>query len=297
MNFDLYYKIKQTQINEAIKKLFLKEQIPKELLESMQYSLLAGGKRIRPVISLMVDDAMRNSFKDDNHSDIINIALALECIHTYSLIHDDLPSMDNDDLRRGKPTCHIKYGEAMAILAGDGLLTYAFDLLSRMKAPVHLEAYQSTVSIVSKMAGVIGMVGGQVIDMQSEKQTVSMDVMKKIHNMKTGALIHAAVTAPLYYRDNKENLSIMEEYAKYIGIGFQIVDDILDVTSSNEVLGKTANSDIINEKSTYVTLMGLNNARVEAKNIIDQSKKVVEKSSLNTQYLLSLSDYILNRIN
>ena len=292
--FQAYFAAKQKLINQQLNKLLTKENIPQLLKKAMNYSLKAGGKRLRAALVLMVDDLFRQKFDDRHSKDILNIAVSLECIHTYSLIHDDLPCMDDDDLRRGKATCHIKFDEATAILAGDALLTMAFELIGRLQiSPNNL---RKIIKFLAKSAGASGMVGGQILDMQSENKKLSLAQMKKIHRLKTGALIEASVILPALFNDaNKSELLSLKQYSQFIGMSFQIVDDILDITGTSEELGKTAKSDLTNNKSTYVSLLGLKKAQKKAVSVVKKSKVILNNIHLNTEYLASLSDYILDR--
>ncbi len=223
------------------------------LTQAMKYSLAGGGKRIRPVLMMEFYRLCGKSPKD-----IIPFAVALECIHTYSLIHDDLPCMDNDDMRRGKPSSHIKFGEANALLAGDGLLTYAFEIAAKAEN-IPSENAIKAINILASCAGYSGMIGGQIADLSLEsKKTVTDDELKHMYTLKTGKLLEAACTmgCVLAGADNVK-ISAAESFAKNIGLAFQIVDDLLDVFGDSATLGKPVGSDQKNEKSTLVTLYGV----------------------------------------
>lgn len=293
-DFESYFKSKRQRIEVEINRLLTKQPMPKRLKAAVNYSLKDGGKRLRSVLVLMVDDMFRGKFSHNGHSeDVLNLSLSLECIHTYSLIHDDLPCMDDDNLRRGKPTSHIQFDEATAVLTGDALLTLAFELVSRVKTKSDMVA--KLITLLAKSAGGNGMVGGQMLDMQNKKK-ISLRQMKKIHQLKTGALIESSILLPaILKKANSTEYLCLKTYSECIGIAFQIVDDILDVTQTSEVLGKPANSDIDNNKNTYVSLMGLEWARKEAFNIIDKSKASLKNIKRNTTYLSALGDYVLNR--
>lgn len=227
--------------------------VPQPLRDAILYSLVNGGKRLRPALCLGAAELIAG---DDRAA--IPAACALEMIHTYSLIHDDLPCMDNDDLRRGKPTTHRVYGEAMAILAGDALLTMAFDLLA---AAENL----AVVREIAQAAGVAGMAGGQAIDLLSEDKTLTLDQLRRMHSAKTGALIRASVRSGAILAGASElELQALTSYGDHLGIAFQIADDILDVVGSEEAMGKRAGSDAIRHKSTYPSLLGLEKARALA---------------------------------
>jgi geranylgeranyl diphosphate synthase type II len=252
-------------INESLEETF--KDISEErqtIANAMRYSLLAGGKRIRPVLVLAVCDMFSYELKK-----AIPFALAIEMIHTYSLIHDDLPAMDNDDLRRGKPTNHKVFGEDIAILAGDGLLNGAFELMATSLIEDPYTAYDKgkALQILAKAAGVDGMIGGQVIDVQSEGILVNEDILRKMHELKTGALLKAPVMVGAELSGaSSEERERLETFAAKIGLAFQIKDDILDVEGDTQTLGKKVGSDGENKKSTFVTLFGLGKSKEILKN-------------------------------
>ena len=262
----------------------------KRLYESMNYSLLQGGKRIRPILTKAVLDAMKvdaSLYKE--------FLCALECIHTYSLIHDDLPAMDNDDYRRGKLTNHKVFGEALAILAGDALLTMAFEIIATDKN-VDAETKVKIITEMSKAAGAEGMVGGQVIDMQSENKKIDIQTLKQMHAAKTGALFCAAIRsgAILAGADEKQ-LANLTEYARQFGLAFQITDDILDVVGDEKTIGKPVGSDEKNHKSTYVTLGSLGSAKALAQEAVDKAKASLVDFGENAEFLRALVDYLITR--
>ena len=262
----------------------------KRLYESMNYSLLQGGKRIRPILTKAVLDAMKvdaSLYKE--------FLCALECIHTYSLIHDDLPAMDNDDYRRGKLTNHKVFGEALAILAGDALLTMAFEIIATDKN-VAAETKVKIITEMSKAAGAEGMVGGQVIDMQSENKKIDIQTLKQMHAAKTGALFCAAIRsgAILAGADEKQ-LANLTEYARQFGLAFQITDDILDVVGDEKTIGKPVGSDEKNHKSTYVTLGSLESAKALAQEAVDKAKASLVDFGENAEFLRALVDYLITR--
>ncbi len=267
----------------------------------MTYSLSAGGKRVRPCLVLMVDDLLCGKLQSRHSPDIYRLATALECIHTYSLIHDDLPAMDDDDLRRGKPTCHVQYGEATAILAGDGLLTFAFELLSGIEKNTSRVA--SLVAALAENAGVRGMVGGQELDMEGETEAsnrgkkIPLKSLQTIHRLKTGALIKVSVLLPALYSGKTRYLPNLKTYGEQIGVAFQIADDILDATATTEALGKSAGSDVRNQKSTYVTHLGLDGARKAARTAVQMAKTALKKIPGPKEHLSALADYIISREN
>jgi len=264
----------------------------KPLYESMNYSLMQGGKRIRPILSKAVLEMLH---KDP--ADYKEFLCAMECIHTYSLVHDDLPAMDNDDYRRGNLTNHKVYGEGLAILAGDGLLTYAFQLMTannKASTQDKLDAIQC----VAIAAGPEGMVGGQAFDMLSEDKHIPLEELKVLHRGKTGALFNASVELGLILgnADTVTQTALME-YANCLGLLFQITDDILDVTGTIEELGKTPGSDVRQHKSTYVSLLGLEGAKEQASSVGKQAHDALNSVSYDTSILAALIDYLLKRTN
>ncbi len=262
------------------------------ITQAMSYSLENGGKRIRPILTLEFCKLCGG-----NTEDAMNFACAVEMIHTYSLIHDDLPCMDNDDFRRGKPSCHKVYGEEYALLAGDGLLTLAFETALLDGNGITAENKIKAVRTLADLVGVNGMVGGQVLDLQAENSTPDFEKIKTIDRLKTGALIKSAVLLGCYAAnvDSDEKLKAAEKYAECIGFAFQIVDDILDVTSDTQTLGKPVGSDIKNEKVTYVSLLGIQ----KSKEIVNQLTKEAlesleifdsEKTGFLKNFAVSLAD-------
>ena len=259
------------------------------LYESMKYSLTAGGKRLRPVLLLAACD-----FAGGDINEAIPYAIAVEYIHTYSLIHDDLPSMDNDDLRRGKPTNHKIYGEAQAILAGDGLLNSAFeaiykDMLLYFDQPEKLTPRIKAAHTIAKGSGCQGMIAGQVSDIESEGQSISGEMLEYIHINKTGALIRAAIKAGLFLGNADTSvIEDMDHYAENLGLAFQIKDDILDVISSTEILGKTVGQDNIDNKSTFVKLYGLEEAKIKLEYVSNQAQEAIAHYYDNAEFFNSL---------
>ena len=236
---------------------YLKKYAGKEMYEPMEYSIKAGGKRFRPMIMLLLCEAFSN-----NYEDCIPFAVAIECIHTYSLIHDDLPSMDNDDLRRGLPTCHIKFDEATAILAGDGLLNIAFEIMLDKIANDFDKKYLLATKYISDASGTKGMIKGQALDIKYENASINKEILLDIYENKTGKLILASMLAgAIIGGANDEQLKLVKNIAYNIGIAFQIKDDILDIEGDEEKIGKPVKSDIKNHKSTYVSIYGLEKAK------------------------------------
>ena len=262
----------------------------KRLYEAMNYSLLQGGKRIRPILTKAVLDAMKvdaSLYKE--------FLCALECIHTYSLIHDDLPAMDNDDYRRGNLTNHKVYGDGMAILAGDGLLTYAFQLCSE-NTTASAEQKIKAIQCLATAAGPEGMVGGQAFDLLSEGKHIPLEELKVLHSGKTGALFNAAIELGLILSNaDQSKYAAYMTYANCLGLLFQITDDILDVTGTIEELGKTPGSDIRQDKSTYVSLLGLDEARNEAHAVAQKAHAALATIEDDTHILSAIIDYLMDR--
>lgn len=255
------------------------------LLDAMRYSVKAGGKRIRPVLMLKTAEMLGVST-----ADVMPFALAMECIHTYSLIHDDLPSMDNDDFRRGKLTSHKVYGEAMAILTGDALLNLAYEIVFRSVGGINKI---NAARVLSSFAGFSGMVGGQATDVKTECKNIDSETLEFIHKNKTGKLITASVLVPSCLAGDKF-MCELRTYGENLGMLFQITDDILDATSNAETLGKSVNKDEKSGKLTYVTLYGLTEAKNLAVKIYNETVKSVSMLTGN-DFLLDLAEYVLNR--
>lgn len=262
-------KNKAELINSELKEYINPKDIPqKDIYDAMAYSLNAGGKRLRPVIMLLVCDMLKGDTKD-----VLPFACAMEMIHTYSLIHDDLPSMDNDDLRRGKPTNHKVFGEAMAILAGDALLNMAFEITSSHQYKNTKNALKA-ISVLANSSGALGMIGGQVIDIQSENKKISEDLLLQLHTLKTGAIIRSSgVIGAIMSNASSNEIDAIDTYCKNLGIAFQIQDDILDVIGDEAALGKPIGSDSDNEKTTFVTLFGLDGAKEK---VLEYSNKATD---------------------
>jgi geranylgeranyl diphosphate synthase type II len=257
----------------------------------MRYSLLAGGKRLRPILCLAACELAGGTADQ-----AMATAVALEMIHTMSLIHDDLPAMDNDDLRRGRPTSHKVFGEANAILAGDALLTRAFEMVALRSPGVPPERLLRVVGELALASGAPGLVGGQVVDLECEGQSVDLDTLEYIHLHKTGALLRACVISGALIAGAPEPLlKALGVYARGIGLAFQIIDDILDVTASSEVLGKTAGKDLTADKTTYPKLLGLAESRRRADVLVLEAKNSLEPWRERAAPLLAMADYITSR--
>lgn len=290
-NFEEVWSERRELIEEALKKeLHEGRELDATLTKSMEYSLMAGGKRLRPILLMAAADACG---KDGRA--FITSACALEMIHTYSLIHDDLPAMDDDNLRRGKPTNHVKFGAGMATLAGDGLLTMAFEVLTREKN-VRPETILSVIREVSVAAGTSGMVGGQAIDLESEGRRIDFTCLRRMHMGKTGALFRAALrTGAILAGASEKELAALTQYAEAFGLAFQITDDILDVTGSEAEIGKPIGSDRRNEKSTYVTLTSLARAQELADEAIESALSAVEIFGEKASFLQDLVRFLSHR--
>ena len=266
---------------------------PEKLAEAMEYAVMNGGKRIRPILMYMICDLFeKNNCK--SYDKIKEIAAALEFIHCYSLVHDDLPAMDNDDYRRGKLTVHKKYNEAIGVLVGDALLTEAFGIIANSKNL----GDKNKVEIISKLseyAGFFGMVGGQFVDMESENKKVEIDTLKYIHAHKTGKLLTAAIELPMIALDIEgEKREKMVEYSKLLGIAFQIKDDILDIEGDFEEIGKKSN-DVENEKTTYPSIFGLDESKRLLQEYLEKARKIIVDDFNGNQLFLELTDYFGNR--
>lgn len=297
MNFSDEYKGFLNKIDTELNRI---SEVPhteqKRIYEAMRYALCGGGKRVRPVLTAAVCDML-----DGSAEDALRVGCAIECIHNYSLIHDDLPCMDDDELRRGRPTCHVAFGEDTALLAGDGLLNLAFELLSDTEAYKQLTADEAVAAIrvISRASGAGGMIGGQVIDLACEhRDDVSEAELRRLHALKTGELIRAAaecgcICAHITDKNNTKYQKITE-FSSKLGLAFQIKDDILDVIGNQEILGKPVGSDAECGKTTFVTAMGIENAETELKRLTAEAKNILREFD-NSDFLIEFSDYLLRR--
>ncbi|MCG3089031.1 polyprenyl synthetase family protein [Sporosarcina cyprini] len=277
-------------IDQAMEGMLEEAGIPSSLKDSMAYSIQAGGKRIRPMLVLATLEDLQASSED-----AVAVACAVEMIHTYSLIHDDLPSMDDDDFRRGKPTNHKVYGEAVAVLAGDALQTLAFKQLSTLKETDPQDALR-IITLLADASGPSGMVGGQVLDIEGEHRSLSLEQLETVHLHKTGALLSFCIEAgAILAKANEEQIVKLKDYAKNIGLAFQIKDDILDITSTTEQLGKTAGSDAEREKSTYPALLGLDGAEERLRKHHQSALESIEFLADDQPLLGLFADYIVDR--
>ena len=270
-----------------------RNKYPEKLAEAMEYAVMNGGKRIRPILMYMICDLFeKNNCK--SYDKIKEIAAALEFIHCYSLVHDDLPAMDNDDYRRGKLTVHKKYNEAIGVLVGDALLTEAFGIIANSKSLGDKNKIE-IISRLSEYAGFFGMVGGQFADIESEHKKVEIDTLKYIHAHKTGKLLTAAIELPMIALDIEgEKREKMVEYSKLLGIAFQIKDDILDIEGDFEEIGKKSN-DVKNEKTTYPSIFGLDESKRLLQEYLEKARKIIVDDFNGNQLFLELTDYFGNR--
>ncbi len=292
---------------EAALSNWISPDAPAGLGQAMRYAVLDGGKRLRPMLVLAAREAVGNGVKDDAlDAAALRAACAVELIHAYSLVHDDMPCMDNDVLRRGKPTVHVKFGEAQALLAGDALQALAFELLapenndaSASDAGVHIPDYVQArlCRLLAKAAGFNGMAGGQAIDLASVGLALNEHQLREMHHLKTGALLEASVMMGAACGDTTGQVwDCLQRYGRAIGLAFQVVDDILDVTADSVTLGKTAGKDAANDKPTYVSLLGLTRAQEYADHLLAEALKALQDSGLASTYtLVALAQRVVNR--
>ncbi len=292
-NLNAYLTLKNNLIDNALGNIFKDIANNRQIVNAMNYSLMAGGKRIRPVLCIAAAETVNQS-----PTDVITVACALEMIHTYSLIHDDLPAMDNDNLRRGKPTCHIAFNEATAILAGDALLTMAFQLLSSIQPADYDTAsrWLRVINIIALAAGYQGMIEGQMQDISSENQHLNLDSLEHMHMLKTGALIVAAVKAgTIIGKGNEQQIKHLDNYAKNIGLAFQVTDDILNVEGDAEVMGKAVGTDQFRSKNTYPSIMGLEESKTFAKKLVNNALQALSYFDTRADSLRAIANYIIDR--
>ena len=291
VNFKAEWKKRADLVEEGLLRELKKVPAYDETLEkAMEYSLMAGGKRLRPVLLMAAADAVG---KDG--AAFLTTGCAIEMLHTYSLIHDDLPAMDNDDYRRGKPTNHKVFGDGIAVLAGDALLTLAFEVMLRQEGAAP-ETLVTVVSEMSRAAGPYGMVGGQVLDLEGEGRRLDLAALRKIHMGKTGALFCAAIRSGAILAGAKEEeLAALTLYAERFGLAFQITDDILDVTGDEAAIGKPVGSDVRNEKATYVTRTSLEEAKKLAEDAVDEAVEALDIFGERAAFLRDLALFLLGR--
>src|SRR5450631_277209 len=269
----------------------LESEQPVSIHKAMRHSVFAGGKRLRPVLCIEAGRMVAGS----RPAGIEELGAALEMLHTYSLIHDDLPALDNDDLRRGRPTCHKVFGDAIAILAGDGLQTYAYEVLAKLECPA--EARVAIIAEVAHATGTIdGMIGGQVLDLEAEHQHPDAKTLEYIHRSKTGALLTASVvTGGLYAGGDASQVQNLRDFGINIGLAFQIVDDVLDVTQTSEQLGKTAGKDTATEKATYPSLFGIDASIKKADELVEKASDALDRFGDNAGNLREIAAFLVER--
>ena len=287
---DQYMEQKKQMIYEEMRRYLAHTQIPNQLRESMLYSIEAGGKRLRPILLTASYETYHNEPEK-----VLSVAIALEMIHTYSLIHDDLPSMDDDDYRRGRLTNHRVFDEATAILAGDALLTYSFEIIAGDRSLTDVQK-TTIMRMLAKASGPKGMVAGQTLDMKAEDHVITLEELEDIHTRKTGGLIRFAVKAGAYVGGAADyQLKHLDEFAHLLGLIFQVQDDILDVIGDEEKLGKPVGSDETNHKSTYPGLLGLDGAKARKANYTDKAKAALKAADAEDSYLMLLTNYFSSR--
>ncbi len=291
MNLKAYLGSRQKKVDRALNCYLPKASTkPKTIHKAMRYSLFAGGKRLRPILCLAASEACGS--KIDN---ALPLACALECIHTYSLIHDDLPSMDNDDFRRGRPTCHKVFGDGIAILAGDALLTIAFEIVARAKFSGR---YDMSILLreVAVAAGSQKLIAGQVADLEAEGRRVNRAQLRYIHENKTAAILTTSVRlGAMSANANPKQLAAITKFGRALGLAFQVIDDILDVTQTSEKLGKSAGKDVAARKATYPAVIGLEKSRAEAKRLTRQAHDALSIFGAKAETLHALANYLLER--
>jgi geranylgeranyl diphosphate synthase, type II len=293
MDFKSYLQNHQVIVDEYLYKILLLDQGPeRQIVEAMRYSIFAGGKRLRPILVFAGGDLIKDGL---DRSIFLPFAAAIEMIHTYSLIHDDLPAMDDDDLRRGKPSCHKKFSEGIAILAGDALLTFAFQIMSE-NGDIPSDVRVKVIKEYSKAAGYHGMVGGQVLDLGAEGKELSIQELGIIHLKKTANLIAAPLLAgSILAGASDAELVNVSEYGINLGHAFQIVDDILDVIGDEKVIGKKVGSDKKKDKVTYPSLCGLDRSRIWAREFNEKAKDALAPFGERAEFLLKLADFVISR--
>ena len=282
----------QRTIDQALEKLLPPPtQRPESIHQAMRHSVFAGGKRLRPILCMEAARMVAGCVPEG----VEELGSALEMLHTYSLIHDDLPALDNDDLRRGKPTCHVVYGEALAILAGDALQTQAYEVLARLKCPA--EARVKMIEEIAKGTGTVdGMIGGQVKDLEAERQKPDAATLEYIHRAKTGALITSSLVSGGFYAGaTSVEIQRLRDFGRAIGLAFQIVDDVLDVTQSSEQLGKTAGKDTASQKATYPALFGLDESIRQADALVASGCNALDSFADRADILKELAHFLVQR--
>jgi geranylgeranyl diphosphate synthase type II len=291
MDFSHYWSVRQKKVDTALNRYLPPATTkPATIHQAMRYSIFAGGKRLRPVICLATAEVLRGKIDD-----ALPLACAVECIHTYSLIHDDLPCMDNDDFRRGKPTSHKVFGEAMAVLAGDGLLTIAFEIAASCKTRPRY-SHAAIIREIAVAAGSQALIGGQVADAEGEGKEITPAQLRYIHENKTAALIASSIRlGAMSANATTKQLEKLTEFGQSLGLAFQVIDDILDVTQTTEKLGKSAGKDIKAQKATYPALLGLEKAKKEADRLTAKARAALKPFGKNAKPLEAIADFLLSR--
>ncbi len=294
-SFDLnsYIFSKRRQINSALEEILGHTSNSSRLIKAMKHSLMAGGKRLRPILCITTAEAVES--KTD---DVIRAACALEMIHTYSLIHDDLPAMDNDNLRRGQPTCHIAFDEATAILAGDALLTFAFEILSSIELTNinYALKWLQVINTTARAAGYKGMIEGQMRDVAAEDTLLSLEKLEEMHALKTGALIEASIITGAILGDGSlEQIEKLKIYARNIGLAFQVTDDILNVEGDPALMGKDVGTDKASKKSTYPSILGIEKSKGFAKKLVTNALQSLDHFDNKSDPLRAIAHYIIER--
>ncbi len=288
-----YLSSKRKLINNALGAIIENNSKDTKIKSAMEYSLMSGGKRLRPILCIAAAETVGSHLEDT-----MVAACAIEMIHTYSLIHDDLPAMDNDNLRRGRPTCHIKFDEATAILAGDALLTLAFEILSSVESVDKDHGFNRLRALhaIAMASGYKGMIEGQMQDISAEGNVLGIEDLKKMHRLKTGALIEASVIAgTILGNGNRDQIEKLNNYARNIGLAFQITDDILNVEGDPDIMGKDAGTDQARGKSTYPSIIGMKNSKEIAKKLVNDALKVLDYFDNKADPLRAIAHYIVNR--
>ena len=291
MDLKRFLVVRQKAVDRALDRFLPKASVPPATIhKAMRYSLFAGGKRLRPILCLAAAEACGGKT-----AAALPHACAMECIHTYSLIHDDLPSMDNDDLRRGRPTCHKVFGDGIAILAGDALLTIAFEIATHAK-PVSRYDLRDVFREIAVAAGSRKLIAGQVADLEAEGKRISREQVRAIHENKTAALLTASIRlGAMAANASAKQLAAVTAFGRALGLAFQVIDDILDVTQTSDKLGKSAGKDIAAQKATYPAVIGLEKSRLEARRLTRQAHTALKPLGENAAVLRALADYLLAR--
>jgi geranylgeranyl diphosphate synthase type II len=291
MNLKVYLRSRQKEIDRALERYLPKSTTkPATLHKAMRYSLFAGGKRLRPILCLAAAEACRGKI-----SNALPLACALECIHTYSLVHDDLPSMDNDDFRRGRPTCHKVFGDGIAVLAGDALLTIAFEIVSSAE-PASRYDMSMLLREIAVAAGSQKLIAGQVADLEAEGRKASREQLRFIHENKTAAILKTSVRlGAMSANADAKKLKAITQFGRGLGLAFQVIDDILDVTQTSEILGKSAGKDVAAKKATYPAVIGLEKSRAEARRLTRQAHDALSIFDEKAEALHALANYLLER--